>query len=235
VPAGPTLDAVPAGQAPVIAIDGPTASGKGTIAHAVARDLGFACLDSGALYRVVALLALREGVDTADADRLAALARQAQPVFRADRVELAGEDISLAIRSEQVGRATSVVSAHGRVRSELMQAQRAFRRWPGLVADGRDMGTIVFPDACLKVFLTASVEVRANRRFKQLIEKGYSANIDTLSADLRERDERDRSRSVAPLKPAADARMLDTSSMSVEEAVGRLLQWYRDLQPAGDR
>lgn len=219
----------PLAEPPVIAIDGPTASGKGTIAQAVARELGFSCLDSGALYRVVALQALRRGVDTADADRLAAIARRAKPVFRGDRVELAGEDVTLAIRAEDVARATSIVSAHGRVREVLLLAQRAFRCWPGLVADGRDMGTVVFPDACLKVFLTATVEVRAQRRFNQLIEKGYSANISTLSADLRERDERDRNRPVAPLKPAADARLFDTSGLSVDEVVAQVLQWYRAI------
>jgi CMP/dCMP kinase len=219
----------PLADPPVIAIDGPTASGKGTIAQAVARELGFTCLDSGALYRVVALLALRRGVDTADATRLATIARRAKPSFHGERVELGGEDVTTAIRSEEVARATSIVSAHARVRYVLLLAQRAFRRWPGLVADGRDMGTVVFPDACLKVFLTATVEVRAERRFKQLMEKGYSANILTLSADLRERDERDRNRSVAPLKPAADARLFDTSGLSVDEVVARVLQWYREL------
>ena len=214
---------------PVVAIDGPTASGKGTIAQAVARDLGFACLDSGALYRVVALLALREGIDTADADRLAAVARRAQPRFEAGRVELQGEDLSAAIRTEEVGRAASRVSAYPGVRNELLHLQRAFRRWPGLVADGRDMGTVVFPDARLKVFLTASVQVRAERRFKQLIDKGYSANLAALSQDLKERDERDRTRAVAPLRAAEDARMLDTSDRSVEEVVGQVLQWYRCL------
>jgi cytidylate kinase len=214
---------------PVIAIDGPTASGKGTIAHAVARELGFGCLDSGALYRVVALLALREGIDTGDAERLAALARRAQPHFEAGRVQLAGEDLSEAIRAEEIARAASRVSGHPAVRGELLALQRGFRRWPGLVADGRDMGTVVFPDACLKVFLTASVQVRAQRRFKQLIDKGYSAKLSDLSLDLRERDERDRNRPVAPLRAADDARLLDTSNRSVDEVVGQVLAWYRSL------
>jgi cytidylate kinase len=214
---------------PVIAIDGPTASGKGTIALAVARELGFICLDSGALYRVVTLLALRRGIDPGDAARLAEVARSAQPRFESGRIELDGEDVTEAIRSEPVGRAASRVSAHAPVRDALLQSQRAFRRWPGLVADGRDMGTVVFADAVLKVFLTASVEVRAQRRLKQLIEKGYSANIDSLLRDLHERDQRDRTRAVAPLKAAEDAYQLDTSSLCVDEVVGQVLAWYRAL------
>jgi CMP/dCMP kinase len=214
---------------PVITIDGPTASGKGTIALAVARELGFACLDSGALYRVVALLALRRGIDPDDAAALAQVAHDAQPRFESGRVELDREDLTDAIRTEAVGRAASRVAAHAPVRNELMASQRAFRRWPGLVADGRDMGTVVFTDAVLKVFLTASVEVRAQRRLKQLIEKGYSANLEGLLQDLRERDERDRSRAVAPLMAADDAYRLDTSSLSVDEAVGQVLAWYQAL------
>jgi cytidylate kinase len=211
---------------PVIAIDGPTASGKGTIAQAVARALGFECLDSGALYRVVALLALRRAVDLADAARLAALARGAHPRFEGGRIGLDGEDITDAIRTEEVGRAASRVSAHAAVRDELLQVQRSFRRPPGLVADGRDMGTIVFPDAQLKVFLTASAEVRAQRRYKQLMAKGNSASLSALLQDLRERDERDRTRAVAPLKAAADAIELDASGLTVEEVVARVLGWY---------
>jgi cytidylate kinase len=214
---------------PVIAIDGPTASGKGTIAQAVARQLGFACLDSGALYRVVALLALRRGIDTGDALRLAQVARSAHPRFELGRVELDGEDVTEAIRAEDVGRAASHVSAHAAVRDELLQLQRSFRRWPGLVADGRDMGTVVFPDARLKVFLTASAEVRAQRRLKQLMEKGYSANLHDLLLDLRERDERDRTRAVAPLKAADDACELDASGLGVDEVVDRVLAWYRNV------
>jgi cytidylate kinase len=216
-------------QPPVIAIDGPTASGKGTVAVAVARELGFACLDSGALYRVVTLLALRRGIDPGDAGRLAEVARSAQPRFESGRIELDGEDLTEAIRTEAVGRAASSVSAHAPVRDALLQSQRAFRRWPGLVADGRDMGTVVFTDAVLKVFLTASAEVRAQRRLKQLIEKGYSANLDSLLRDLGERDERDRNRAVAPLKAAIDAYQLDSSSLCVDEVVGQVLAWYRAL------
>ena len=216
-------------MAPVIAIDGPTASGKGTIAQAVARELGFGCLDSGALYRVVALLALRRGIDTGDALRLAQVARSAHPLFERGRVELDGEDVTEAIRAEEVGRAASHVSAHAAVRDELLQLQRSFRRWPGLVADGRDMGTVVFPEARLKVFLTASVEVRAQRRLKQLMEKGISASLADLLLDLCERDERDRTRPVAPLKAADDAYELDASSLTVDEVVGQVLAWYRTV------
>ena len=216
-------------MAPVIAIDGPTASGKGTIAQAVAHGLGFNCLDSGALYRVVALLALRHAVGQDDAQRLAGLARSAHPTFANGRVELAGQDVTEAIRAEEVGRAASRVSAHAPVRDELLQLQRSFRRWPGLVADGRDMGTVVFPDARLKVFLTASVEVRAQRRLKQLMEKGYSGNLATLLQDLRERDERDRTRAVAPLKAADDAFELDASSLTIEEVVAQVLAWYQTV------
>jgi len=216
-------------MAPVIAIDGPTASGKGTIAQAVARELGFGCLDSGALYRVVALLALRRRIDTGDALRLAQVARSAHPLFERGRVELDREDVTEAIRAEEVGRAASHVSAHAAVRDELLQLQRSFRRWPGLVADGRDMGTVVFPDARLKVFLTASVEVRAQRRLKQLMEKGISASLADLLLDLCERDERDRTRPVAPLKAADDAYELDASSLTVDEVVGQVLAWYRTV------
>jgi cytidylate kinase len=216
-------------MAPVIAIDGPTASGKGTIAQAVARDLGFHCLDSGALYRVVALLSLRRQIAVDDAQSLARLARSAHPRFASARVQLDGEDVTEAIRAEEVGRAASRVSAHAAVRDELLQLQRSFRRWPGLVADGRDMGTVVFPDAALKVFLTASTEVRAERRLKQLIEKGYSGNLPSLLQDLRERDERDRTRAVAPLKAADDAFELDASSLTIDEVVAQVLVWYRTI------
>jgi CMP/dCMP kinase len=214
---------------PVIAIDGPTASGKGTIAQGVARALGFGCLDSGALYRVVALLALRRRIDSGDAPRLAELARGARPRFEGGGVQLGGEDVTEAIRTEEVGRAASRVSAHAAVRNELLQLQRSFRRPPGLVADGRDMGTIVFPDACLKVFLTASAQIRAQRRLKQLMEKGYSAKLADLLLDLRERDERDRTRAVAPLVAAEDAFELDTSNLEVEQVIGQVLAWYQEI------
>jgi len=176
---------------------------------------------------VVALLALRQAIDVDDASRLAQVARSADPRFESGRVRLGAADLTEAIRAEEVGRAASRVSAHAAVRDELLARQRSFRRWPGLVADGRDMGTVVFPDACVKVFLTASAEVRAQRRLKQLMEKGYPVKLIDLVRDLRERDERDRTRAVAPLVAADDAFELDTSNLGVDEAVAQVLAWYR--------
>lgn len=212
---------------PVIAIDGPTASGKGTVAARVAAALGFHYLDSGALYRLVALTALQNGVRDDDAQRLARLAERLQPRFVDGRVEVDGRDVTEAIRTEDVSRLASRIAVHPPVRAALMRLQRSFRRPPGLVADGRDMGTVVFPDAQLKVYLTASVEVRAERRYKQLIEKGFAANMRDLLADLRARDERDMNRATAPLKPAEDAYLLDSSALSVDEVVERILARYR--------
>jgi cytidylate kinase len=214
-------------SAPVIAVDGPTASGKGTIAQRVAQALGFHYLDSGALYRLVALRALETGVDPDDAAHLAELAQALQPQFEGGRIRLDGRDLTDEIRAEAVGRFASRVAVHPQVRTALLKAQRSFRRPPGLVADGRDMGTVVFPDARLKVFLTASVEERAARRHKQLVEKGISVNIRDLAQDLQARDERDSSRSAAPLRPAQDARLLDSSGLSIEQVVDRVLGWYR--------
>jgi cytidylate kinase len=211
----------------VIAIDGPTASGKGTIAQRVASALGYACLDSGALYRLVALLALEQRTDLDDGDALAGLAAGVQPRFEGGRVEIAGRDVTDEIRREDVARAASRVAAHAPLRAALLALQRAMRRPPGLVADGRDMGTVVFPDARLKVFLTAGVETRAQRRYKQLIEKGNSANLTDLLRDLRERDERDMTRAAAPLKPAQDARLLDSSALTIDEVAALILTWYR--------
>jgi cytidylate kinase len=213
---------------PVIAIDGPTASGKGTVAARVAAALGYRYLDSGALYRLVALRALEGGVSADDADALARLAAALRPVFEDGTVRLDGRDVTDAIRSEEVGRVASRIAVHAPLRSALLELQRSFRRPPGLVADGRDMGTVVFPDAKLKVFLTASVEARADRRYKQLIEKGFPATLATLLQDLRERDERDTRRSVAPLKPAEDAYRLDTSPLSIDEVVAQILHWYAE-------
>lgn len=214
---------------PVIAIDGPTASGKGTVAQRVAAALGFHYLDSGALYRLVALLALERGVTADDADELARLAATIRPHFAADHIELAGRDVTDAIRTEAVSAMASRIAVHAPLRAALLELQKSFRRPPGLVADGRDMGTVVFPDARLKVYLTASVEARAERRHKQLIEKGIAANIAALSADLRARDERDSKRSAAPLKPAEDAYQLDSSALSIDEVVARILDWYRKV------
>jgi 3-phosphoshikimate 1-carboxyvinyltransferase len=208
---------------PVIAIDGPSASGKGTVARQAAAALGFHFLDSGALYRLVALAAAKHKVDLADDEALAALASGLDCEFRGDQVWLEGEDVTRAIRSEEVSIAASRVAAVPGVRRALLDCQRAFRRAPGLVADGRDMGSVVFPDATLKVFLTASPEERARRRHKQLIDKGIHANLDALLQDINQRDARDARRSVAPLQRCADAYLLDTTALSIEEAVNQVL------------
>ena len=210
---------------PVIAIDGPSASGKGTIAKRVAAALGFNYLESGALYRLVALLTLRHGVQ--DETATANLAREMDVVFHGDEIFLEDQDVSLHIRHEEVGKRASDVARMPAVRQALMQRQHAFREPPGLVADGRDMGTVVFPDATLKIFLTAAAEVRAQRRYKQLIEKGIAANLAALSRDLAERDARDASRAVAPLVPAPDSQVLDSSALSVEEVADQVLRlWH---------
>ncbi len=204
---------------PVIAIDGPSASGKGAVASRVAAALGFHYLESGALYRVVALAG---GADPAKA------AAGLDLVFQNDRILLSGQDVTDAIREEAVGVRASEIAKLPAVRKALLERQRGARRPPGLVADGRDMGTIVFPDAVLKVFLTATVEVRARRRYKQLIDKGNHANLAALSRDLEERDQRDATRAVAPLKPAADAVSVDSSELALDEVVGRVLKKYRE-------
>jgi len=225
-------DAAHAPQLPqVIAIDGPTASGKGTIAQRVAAVLGWHYLDSGALYRIVGLLALREAVSLDDGLALSQLAGQIEPVFQGERILLGGEDIALAIRAEQVGTAASRVAVHPPLRAVLVELQRRFRRSPGLVADGRDMGTVIFPDADLKVFLTASAASRAQRRYKQLIEKGFSAKLTDLLRDLEERDARDSARAVAPLKPAEGALVLDSTYLSIEQTVEAVLEAYRRRDP----
>ncbi|MCY0388643.1 (d)CMP kinase [Robbsia sp. Bb-Pol-6] len=212
---------------PVVTIDGPTASGKGTVASRVAAVLGFHLLDSGALYRLTALASARQGVAADDAESLAGIAATLDIRFTGNDVVLDGCDVSHEIRAEAIGLRASAIAVHGPVRNALFARQRAFREAPGLVADGRDMGTVIFPDARLKVFLTASVEARAARRLKQLSDKGFSANMDDLLKDLRERDARDTARTVAPLKPAADAFLLDTSEMSIETAVDAVIGWYR--------
>jgi len=211
---------------PVIAIDGPTASGKGTVAQRVAAALGWHYLDSGALYRLVALRAIETGVDAGDASAVAELARQLRPGFDGERIDLDGRDVSHEIRREDVGAMASRIAVHASLRAALLDLQKRFRRSPGLVADGRDMGTVVFPDAGLKVFLTASVDARAERRHKQLSEKGFPSNIHVLVQDLKARDERDSSRSTAPLRPAEDAFQLDTSALSVEQVVSQILRWH---------
>ena len=214
------------GSVPVITIDGPTASGKGTIAERVARALGFRYLDSGALYRLVAWRALERGIDTSDEAAVARLAASMEPEFTNGRIELDGHDVTDAIRREEVSRAASQVAVHPRVRQALLELQRSRRQAPGLVADGRDMGTVVFPDASLKVYLTASVDARADRRYKQLIEKGFPANIAVLSQELRARDQRDSERTASPLKPAEDAYQLDSSALTIEEVAAQVLDWY---------
>ncbi|HUK05260.1 MAG TPA: (d)CMP kinase [Burkholderiales bacterium] len=204
---------------PVIAIDGPSASGKGTVASQVAKRLGFHYLESGALYRLVAL----EG---GAAPELAA--RSMAVAFRGGRIYLKEQDVTDMIREEAIGVRASEVAKLPAVRGALLERQRAFRRPPGLVADGRDMGTVVFPDATLKVYLTASVPVRAARRYKQLIDKGNNANLAALSRDLEERDQRDAERAVAPLKPAPDAVLLDSSNLAIDQVVDRVLRLYRE-------
>jgi cytidylate kinase len=218
-------------QTPVITIDGPTASGKGTVAALVAAHLGFHLLDSGALYRLAALASQRYNIAVDDPDALAKLIDDLHITFREGLAQLDGVDVSSEIRAEEVGKRASAIAVHAPVRAALVARQRAFRKEPGLVADGRDMGTVIFQDAALKVFLTASAEARAARRHKQLIQKGFSANIDDLLRDLRERDARDSQRVAAPLKPAADAKLLDTSTLSVDQAVDQVVQWYRALLP----
>ena len=213
-------------EVPVITIDGPTASGKGTVAQRVARTLGFHYLDSGALYRLTALLALRKHVPLNDEHALAKLAADLHCSFVGEHVLLSNEDVSLAIRQEEIGNAASRIAALPALRQALYGLQLRFRAAPGLVADGRDMGTVLFPHAQLKIFLTASVEARSQRRHKQLIDKGFSANIEDLRTDLRERDTRDANRAIAPLKPAEESRLLETSEMSAEEAVQKVLGWY---------
>jgi len=213
---------------PVIAIDGPSASGKGTVAQAVARALGFHYLDSGALYRLVALAAMNRGTDLGDEAALTALAAALDARFDDGEILLEGGRATEAIRSEACSVASSRVAAVPGVRAALLDRQRAFREPPGLVADGRDMGSVVFPDARLKVFLTATPETRAERRYKQLKDKGIAANIATLLLDLAERDARDAARAVAPLKPAPDARVLDTTGLAPDEAAGAVLAWFKE-------
>ncbi len=211
---------------PVLTIDGPTASGKGTVASRVAEALGFALLDSGALYRLTALSALEAELPLDDANAIAALARALPVQFAADQILLAGRPVQDAIRQEAIGNAASKIAALPAVRAALVELQHSFRKTPGLVADGRDMGTVIFPDATLKVFLTASVQARAERRYKQLIDKGFPANMLALLQDLKERDARDTERAAAPLKPAEGAHLLDTSELTIEQSVAQVLDWW---------
>jgi cytidylate kinase len=215
------------GKLAVIAVDGPAASGKGTVAAGMAGALGFHYLDSGALYRLVALRALQTGTPLDEAEGLSRLAAQLDVSFRPGAIILDGRDATDAIRTEAVSAAASQVAVHPAVRAALLERQRAFRRPPGLVADGRDMGTVVFPDALVKVFVTASAEERARRRHKQLIAKGISVTMESLVRDIRERDARDAGRAAAPLKPATGAVILDTTDLTIEASIDRVLGLYR--------
>lgn len=215
--------------APVIAIDGPSASGKGTVAARVAEALDFAYLDSGALYRLTALAARQAGVDWANEAGVAAIAATLDVEFVAGDIRLNGVVVGDAIRSEEMSSGASQVAALPAVREALLFRQRAFSAAPGLVGDGRDMGSVIFPKASLKVFLTASAEARAERRYKQLIEKGFSANLADLLSDLKQRDERDSQRSVAPLRQEADAKLLDTTHLTIEQAVNQVLAWFGEV------
>lgn len=210
---------------PVIAIDGPSASGKGTVAAQVAQRLGWHCLDSGSLYRVVAVAAQRDGIALDDEPSLSALAAGLPAAFEAGRVLLGTEDVTDAIRSEAASSGASRVAVLPGVRAGLLARQRAYRQPPGLVAEGRDMGSVVFPDAPLKIFLTASVESRAERRYKQLKVKGLPATLASLLQDLHDRDARDSGRAVAPLQKCADALLLDTTDMTIDESVERVVKW----------
>ncbi|HET8696668.1 MAG TPA: (d)CMP kinase [Gammaproteobacteria bacterium] len=222
---------------PVLTVDGPSGSGKGTISRRVASRLGWHLLDSGALYRLVGLAAARRRVSLDDGDGLAALATAMRVRFGADaeRVELEGTDVTVDLRTETAGEAASRVASIPAVRAALLERQRDFARPPGLVADGRDMGTVVFPAATLKVFLTASAEERASRRHKQLKEKGIDVSLPDLSWDIAQRDARDASRSVAPLKPAPDARVIDSTRLTPEEVIARILKWLEEVGIHSDR
>ena len=218
-------------SAPIITIDGPSGSGKGTVAGLLAERLGWHVLDSGALYRLVGLLVDRLGIDFNNESQVAELARKMKVEFTGGKVLLDGEDVSLAIRSETAGNSASKVAALPAVRQALLEWQREQARAPGLVADGRDMGTVVFPDAPVKIFLDASAEERAKRRYKQLMEKGLAANLATLTAEIRERDERDRNRAVSPLRPAEDALVIDSTVLSIDAVLDKLLEQARKAYP----
>ncbi|MDP2239192.1 MAG: (d)CMP kinase [Burkholderiales bacterium] len=211
---------------PVIAIDGPSASGKGTVAERVARDLGFHYLDSGALYRLVAWAALDAGINLENESGVSDIALNLNVIFN-DGIWLNQKEVGAALREEAIGNAASRVAALPRVRQALLARQRAFRQPPGLVADGRDMGSVVFPDARLKIYLTATPEARADRRYKQLMDKGMGASMNALLQDIRDRDARDSARAVAPLQKCSDAMYLDTTALTIDEVVAQVLAQYK--------
>jgi len=223
---------VVAGAPPVIAIDGPSASGKGTVAQGVAGALGFHYLNSGALYRAVAMAALKSGANLDDESTLSDIALNLRAEFRGGTVTLDGRDVTNALLADAVSAAASRIAALPGVRKTLLARQRAFRQPPGLVADGRDMGSVVFPDAVLKIFLTARLEARAERRYKQLMEKGMDATMAALLQDIRERDQRDTMRATAPLQKSANAVLIDTTNMSAADATAQVLALYRQAPRA---
>lgn len=218
---------------PVIAIDGPSASGKGTIAQLVAKQLGYHYLDSGALYRIVALAASNKGISWQNEAALAEMTRNLDIQFKNGEIILDGINVSEEVRTEAMGKCASEVAVHPAVRRTLIDLQHSFRKMPGLVADGRDMATVVFPDAVLKIFLTASAEVRAERRYKQLMAKEIRANLLDILQDLQKRDTRDQQRLVAPLQQSADAKLLETSQLTIEQSVERVLEMAQAVQ--GDK
>lgn len=217
---------------PVIAIDGPSASGKGTVAQEVASALGFHYLNSGALYRTVALAAIGAGADLESESRISDIALNIKAKFSGDNVVFDDRDVTDAIRSEEVSVTASRIAAYPKVRSALLERQKGFRKPPGLVADGRDMGTVVFPDAVLKIYLTASPDERAARRYKQLMGKGLGATMAALLQDIRERDQRDSARAAAPLKKGADAVLIDTTNLSAADAIAQVLALYKQAPKA---
>ena len=217
---------------PVIAIDGPSASGKGTVAQGVAHALGFHYLNSGALYRTAAVAAIRAGTDLEKESSVFGITLNIRIKFYGDAVELDGQEVTDAIRTEEISVVASRIAAYPKVRSALLQRQREFRKPPGLVADGRDMGTVVFPDAVLKIYLTASLEERAARRHKQLMGKGLDATMATLLQDIRERDQRDSARATAPLKKSADAVLVDTTNLAAVDAIAQVLALYKQVPKA---